>query len=231
MDKLSKAGNLSDDQKERLNKLQDFAKRFDEGAPADNISGKEAAVAYRAVTRRLSPQQVEEASAEVFAGMSEDDRKQVSQIIKQVGGDQFVDLDADPKSLASAQAQLKAQGDGGLLDSLMGGGQGGGSAAGLLDSPLVKTVLAGVASVAMSKFLGSGSQGSGGGLSGLLGGILGGGGGSSQGGGGLDDLLGGILGGGGGGSQGGGLDDVLGGLLGGGQQDGEQKPPSKRNVL
>jgi hypothetical protein len=228
MDKLSKLGNLSDDQKERLGKLQDFAKRFDEGAPADNISGREAAVAYRAVTRQLSPQQVEEASAEVFAGMSDDDRKQVSQIIKQVGGEQFADLDDDPQHLAAANAQLKAQGNGGLLDSLLGG-QGGGGAAGLLDSPVVKTVLAGVASVAMSKFMGS--QGGGGGLGGLLGGILGGGGGSSQGGGGgLDDLLGGILGGGGGSQGGGGLDDVLGGLLGG-QEGGDEKPPSKRNVL
>jgi hypothetical protein len=117
----------------------------------------------------------------------------------------------------------QASGSGSFVESLLGQG---GSAAGLLDNPAFKTLLAGVASVGMQKFMGGGSSG---GLSGILSGLLGGGGGS-QGGGGLDDLLGGILGGGGGSQGGGGLDDVLGGLLGG-EQGGDEKPPSKRNVL
>ncbi len=60
------------------------------------------------------------------------------------------------------------------------------------------------------------------GLGGLLGGLLSGGQGASQGGGMLNDLLGGLQ----GGSQQGGLGDILGGLLGGGNQNQSQQQGS-----
>jgi hypothetical protein len=206
MDRLSKVGALSDDQKARLAKVQDFAKRFDEGAPADNISGKEAAAAFTAVTKNMNSDQFKEASAEVFAGMSAEERQAVSDLLKKAGGDQLADLDDDPEHLAQAVTQAREtrqeSGEGGLIESLLGQG---GDAAELLNNPAVKGVLASVATVGLSKFLGSG-----GGLSGLIGGLLGGGDSAQGGGGGIDDLIGGLL---------------------GGAQGGDEQPPAKRNVL
>ncbi len=258
VDKLGKEQRAADREK-RLESLQNLRERLETGAPAENVSGAEAAVAYRAVTRTLSPEQVEEATADALGKLPEGDRQQISALIRQQGGSQFTDLDDDPKHLAQASTQLGATQSGGLdglLSSLLGGAQGssagGGGISDLLENPLVKTVLAGVATSAMSKFAGGSGQGGGlddmlggllggkdtsagatesGGLGGMLGGLLGGGQGG-KGGGGLDDLLGGLLGGGQGSQGGGGLDDLLSGLLGGGSQEEQPKPsPSRRNEM
>jgi hypothetical protein len=267
-DKLNKLRNLSDEQKQGLSRLHDLAQRFQTGAPGENISGAEAAVTYKAVTSKLSPDQLEEATEETFSKLPENELQDVGNWIRQTGGEQFANVGNDPRSLANASLQLSSpQGSGadGLLGSLLGGASGGsGGGAGMLDNPLVKTVLAGVASAAMAKFFGNSSQSSGGGggigglISGLLGGgdssnnatqqgggledilggFLGGAGGSGGAGGGLDDILGGLLGGASGGASGsggsgGGLDDILGGLLGGAQGggDSDSKAPTKKNVL
>ncbi len=263
-DKFNKLRNLTDEQKNQLSKIQDLATRFQEGAPGENITGAEAAVTYKAVTSKLSSAQLEEATEETLGKLPENELQEVGNWIRQTGGEQFANVGNDPRSLANASLQLSSsQGSGvdGLLGSLLGGSGGSGGGSGMLDNPLVKSVLAGVASVAMTKFLGNSGSSGGGGIGGLISGLLGGGGSSSNNaaqagggledilggflgggsggsGGGLDDLLGGLLGGGSGGSgsSGGGLDDLLGGLLGGAQGGGDSnggttKAPTKKNVL
>jgi len=222
-DKFNKLGNLSDKQKDDLDRISDFTKRFTTGAPGENITGAEAAVTYKAVASKLSPAQLEEATEDALGQLPETERQEVGDWIRQSGGESFANVGNDPRSLANASLQLTSGGGSsgvdGLLGSLLGGGAQGGGAAGMLDNPLVKGVLASVAGIAMQKFLGSGGQSSGGGgLGGLLSGLLGGGGSkndAAQTGGGIEDILGGLLGGGGSGGSGGGLDDLLGGLLGG----------------
>ena len=59
----------------------------------------------------------------------------------------------DPDYLAGATTQLRGR-DPGLLDSLVGGVLGGGSAGGLLSSPIARAAIGGIAAMAVSEFLG-----------------------------------------------------------------------------
>jgi hypothetical protein len=237
MDKFNKLGDASDEQQQRL---QDLARRFESGAPAENISGTEAAATYRAVTKNLTPDQLEDVTAEVLSGLGPDERRQVSAWMKQAGADQYGELDDDPQHLARANAQMfssQPSGMDGLLGGIFGGAQSAqvgatsSNASSMLENPLVKTILAGIASAGMAKFLGGGQ---GGGMGSVLSGLLGGGGGTGSGGraqtggGGLDDILGGLIGG-GSGSGGGGLDDILGGLIGGGGGDAGSRDRGSRD--
>ena len=176
-------GQDNDDDTMRRGRAQDFVNRYDQGAPWDNISGDEALHNYQNVSQRLSPQEYEESAAEAFSRMSPQERMQFAQLLQQQGGGQFGgggNYD-DPRQLAQLTSQYRQQEPGGLasllggggggggglgsmlgggggggLGSMLGGSGGGGGGAGMgdmLNNPLAKAALSGIAATAMRKMM------------------------------------------------------------------------------
>ena len=138
-------GQDNDDDQRRRTHAQDFVSRYETGLPHEGYSDEEAVHNYRQVAGRLSPQQYEEAASETFGRMSKEERRQLRQEMKQRSGGRFsVDSD-DPRELARATAQYRQQDEGGLV-GLFGG---------VLDNPLAKVALAGIAVVAVKKVVDS----------------------------------------------------------------------------
>ncbi len=166
-------GQDNDDDQTRRMQAQDFVNRYEQGAPWDNISGDEALHNYHNVSQRLSPQEYEESAAEAFQRMSPQERAQFAQLLQQQGGVQFGGGNYDdPRQLAQMTSQYRQQNEGGLgalfggsgggggLGSMLGGalgGSGGGSGGGgmddMLNNPLAKAALGGIAAMAMRKMM------------------------------------------------------------------------------
>ena len=126
---------------------------------------------YRSVAGRLSPQEYEEAAAESFGRLSREDRREMRRLMKERSGGRFNVESDDPRELARATSRFRQEdsGGGGLLSmfglgdggggsrgdrmSAARGGGGGGGVGGMLDSPVAKAALAGVAAIAMKKMI------------------------------------------------------------------------------
>jgi hypothetical protein len=163
-------GQDNDDDTMRRGRAQDFVSRYEQGAPWDNISGDEALHNYQNVSQRLSPQEYEESAAEAFQRMSPQERAQFAQLLQQQGGGQFGGGSYDdPRQLAQLTSQFQQQNQGGLgslfggggsgggLGSMLGGsggGSGGGGGMGdMLNNPIAKAALGGIAAMAMRKMM------------------------------------------------------------------------------
>ena len=170
-------GQDDDDDDRRRSRAQDFVSRYEQGAPWDNISDDEALQNYQRVAGRVSPQEFEESAAEAYARLSPQERQQFAQFLQQQGGGSYGDLDyEDPRQLAQMTTRLQQQqpdglagllgglggagGGGGALGGLLGGalggqsrGQGGGMAD-MIQGPLGKAVLGGIAAMAMKRMIG-----------------------------------------------------------------------------
>ena len=101
--------------------------------------------------------------------MSPQERAQFAQMVRERGGAQFGSIrDDDPRDLARATARFQQQEPGGLaalfgggggglgemLGASMGGQRGGGGGMGdLLNNPLAKAALGGVAAMAMKRMM------------------------------------------------------------------------------
>lgn len=155
MDSLFKG--LFDDQDDEIqaqDKAKDFIRRYEEGAPADNIDDEEALRNFHAVAGKVSPQEFEDATAEALNRVPPEERREFANLLKQSGGQDLPDTD-DPREIARYTSQVQAQQPDmleGLLGGLLsGGGQG------------------------LGGLLGGNGQGQNQGLGGLLDGVLGGG--------------------------------------------------------
>jgi len=173
-------GQNDDDDTTRRGRATDFVSRYEQGAPWDNISGDEALHNYQNVAEQLSPEEYESAAAETFARLSPQERQQFAAFLQQRSGQQVSANVEDPNDLARMTTQLRQNSSGGLLDLLGGGGAlggllggGGGQALGgilgggsqgrssggggdlgdLVNSPIGKAVLGGIAAMAMRKFV------------------------------------------------------------------------------
>jgi hypothetical protein len=142
----------------------DFVRRYDQGAPWDGIGDDEAVERYRQVAPHLPPDQYEESATEAYARLDPDQRRQLGRRLRQGSQERGFALDdlfggdddsayEDPRRLARASGRLEQQ-QPGILGQLLGGGSGGGSGGGLLGSPIGKAALAGVAAMAMKRFMG-----------------------------------------------------------------------------
>jgi hypothetical protein len=163
-----------DDDDRRRGRAQDFVSRYEQGSPYEGYDMDEALHNYQRVSERLSPQEYEEAAFEAFQRMPAQDRAQFAQMVRQRGGMDFGDMQADdPRELARMTSRFRQQGGGGGgLASLFGfgGGGGGGDVGGLLgasqgrrgggggndlgdmlNNPLAKAALGGIAAVAMKR--------------------------------------------------------------------------------
>ena len=141
-----------------------FINRYDQGAPYDGISDREALDRYQQVGPQLSPDVYEQSAQEAFARLSPQERAQLVQHMRQRAQQQqfdFPDLNQDgiddrvqrdPGELARMTSRMRQQQPGGL-GALLGGGGGGGGMGDLLGNPLAKAALAGVAAIAMKKMM------------------------------------------------------------------------------
>ena len=152
----------------------DFANRYDQGAPWDGISDREAYDRYAEVAPRLPPQVYQESAQEAFSRLSPQQRMQLGQYLQrqsqQQGYGGFQDLNRDgvddrfqdPSFLAQATSRMEQQQPGILgqiLGGALGGGMGGGGMGrsmggqGMLENPIAKAALAGIAATAVRKMM------------------------------------------------------------------------------
>ena len=156
------------DQRERQD---DFVRRYDEGAPWENVRDDEALEAYREVAPRLSDESYRESAQEAFARLTPEQRLEFGRWLRQRSRQQSIpvpDLDRDGIDdrledagfLADATTQLRREQPGfldGLLGNALGGGvgmSGTGSGLGdLLSSPIARAAIGGIAAMALSKVM------------------------------------------------------------------------------
>jgi len=148
---------------------QDFSTRYEQGAPWDGIDDREAYDRYQQVAPQLPPQLYQESAQEAFARLTPQQRLQLGQYLQhqaqQQGLSSFQDRNQDgiddryqdPGYLAQATSHLEQQ-QPGILGQLLGGALGGGSSRsgggqGMLESPVAKAAMAGIAAMAVKKMM------------------------------------------------------------------------------
>ena len=159
---------------------QDFVNRYDQGAPYEGITGQEALNRYQQIAPQLPPDVYQQSAQEAFSRMSPQERMQLGQYLMQGAQQQginFPDMNRDgiddrmqdPNYLAQMAGQMHQQ-QPGLMSQILGGGGGGGMMGGgnqmggggqmgggnignMLDNPIAKAALAGVAAMAAKRFL------------------------------------------------------------------------------
>jgi len=154
---------------DKREEYDNFAQRYDHGAPWDDIDDNEALDRYRQVTPALSENDYRQSAETAFSKLTPQQRAEFGRWLQQQSSQRGAQFDLtpdrfdDPGALAGASARIHQQQPGlleGLLGGVMGGGrsqagiQTGGGAGDLLGSPIAKAVLAGVAATAVSKAMG-----------------------------------------------------------------------------
>ena len=147
---------------QRREEYQDFVNRYDTGAPWDGISDQEAYSRYQQVAPQLPPDMYQQSAQDAFSRLTPQQRMQLGQYLQQqsrqqnfnipdLNRDGIDDRFQDPAYLARATGQLNQQ-QPGILGDLLGGGGGGGQ--GMLQSPIAKAALAGIAAMAVKNMMG-----------------------------------------------------------------------------
>ena len=150
--------NDADDVETQRQRARDFADRAERN-PRD-LDANEVLQNYRATTSRLSPEQYQRAAEEAFSKMSPEERRELKREMRRRARMQDQDDrddDDSPTVLAQTahQAHQTHESSGGLagLFGLGGGDDQGtdtakGGIGGMLDNPLAKVAIAGIAAVA-----------------------------------------------------------------------------------
>ena len=158
------SGQDRQEQQEQRRDYQDFVGRYEQGAPWEGISDREASQRYDQVASRLSPQEYQESAKEAFARLSPQQRQQFGQYLQQQARQQGVDVPdlnrdgiddrlQDPAYLAQVTGRLQQQ-QPGLVGQLLGAGGGAGGGVGqVLANPLAKAALAGIAAMAVKRMM------------------------------------------------------------------------------
>jgi len=147
---------------------QDFVQRYDQGHPSEGYSGQEVMQRYQQVAANLPPQQFEESAAQAFARLTPEERRQFGLFLQQRAQQQGISVpdlnqdgiddrfQQDPRALAQMTSRMEQQ-QPGLLGQLLGGNGGGGSGGvgEMLNNPLAKAALAGIAAMAVKNMLGN----------------------------------------------------------------------------
>lgn len=151
--------------------FEDFANRYDQGDPWDGFSGQEAYDRYQQIAPNVPHDVYQESAREAFGRMSPQQRQQFGQMLRQqsqqqgynfpdLNGDGIDDRMQDPNYLAQVTGRMQQQ-QPGLLGQILGGGQqqmGGNNVGNLLNNPLAKAALGGIAAMALRRMM-SGGQG------------------------------------------------------------------------
>jgi hypothetical protein len=149
-----------DDDDRRRGRARDFADRYDRGA-YDQMGDDEVIHNYRAAASRLSPEEYQMAAADALRKMDPEQRRELRREMRRRSRDRYDAADDSPEEMARTmqRADQEEQGGGGLagLFGLGGGGdrdnrpQQGGGLQGVLDNPLAKVAMAGVAAYAAKR--------------------------------------------------------------------------------
>ncbi len=148
-----------DDDDRRRGRARDFADRYDRGA-YDQMGDDEVIHNYRAASSRLSPEEYQMAAADALRKMDPEQRRELRREMRRRSRDRYDAADDSPEELARTmqRADQEEQGGGGLAGLFgLGGGddrsqpQQGGGMGGMLDNPLAKVAMAGVAAFAAKK--------------------------------------------------------------------------------
>jgi len=161
---------------------QDFANRYQQGDPWDGISDDEALQRYQQVAPHLQPQQWQDAAQESFSRLSPQQRMELGRYLQQGAQQQgynFPDMNRDgiddrmqdPGYLAQMAGQMRQQ-QPGLFSQLLGGALGGGAMSNalgggmtgnsgaamgglgqMLNNPIAKAALAGIAANALQRMM------------------------------------------------------------------------------
>ena len=143
---------------------ENFANQYQQGAPPESYNGQELLNRYQQVAPNLDQNQFLQAAEAAFQNMTPQQRQQFGQYLAQQGQQQGINFpnaggNYDNPGLLAQMASHVHQQQPGLLGQLFsGGGQGGSS---LLDSPVVKSALAGIVSMAIQHALGGRTSGRG----------------------------------------------------------------------
>ncbi len=151
--------NDDDDEPTRRGRARDFVDRYERGA-YDQIGDDEVIHNYRAAASRLSPDEYQMAAADAMRQLSPEQRRELRRELKRRSRDRFDASDDSPEEIARAmhRADQEDQGGGGLAglfglggsDSSGNQSQGGGIG-GMLDNPVAKVAMAGVAAMVAKK--------------------------------------------------------------------------------
>ncbi|MBV9170537.1 MAG: hypothetical protein JOZ81_10675 [Chloroflexi bacterium] len=145
---------------------QDFTQRYEQGAPWQGISNQEAYDRFQQVGPQLPPDVYQQSSQQAFERLSPDQRMQLGQYLQQQSQQQGVPFPhqggpeafQDAGYLAQVTGQMHQQ-QPGVLGQLLGGALGAGSSGGgssnqsMLESPVAKAALAGVAAMAVKQMM------------------------------------------------------------------------------
>ncbi len=156
-------GSLLGNQQQKQD-YQGYVNRYEQGAPHEGYDDQEVMDRYQQVSRGLPQDVYEESAEEAFAKMSPQERQEFSRHLRQRAQQQnvdFVDRDGDgtddrsqdPRELARMTGRMNQQ-QPGMLGQLLGGGGGGVGGGNMLDNPLAKAALAGVAAMAVKRAMG-----------------------------------------------------------------------------
>ena len=144
---------------QRRQEYQDFVNRYDQGAPWDGISDREAYDRYQQVAPQLPPDVYQQSAQEAFSRLTPQQRMQLGRYLQQQTRQQNLNVPdrnrdgiddrlQDPAYLAQATGQLQRQ-QPGILGDLLGGGGG----QSVLQSPIAKAALAGIAAMAVKNMM------------------------------------------------------------------------------
>ena len=136
-------------------KADDFVNRYDRGAPWDGIDDNEAIDQYRRVAPNLSDDDYEESAREAFSRLDPQQRQELGRYMAQQARQRNIQVDDDDYSDPGALGRMTRRADReqpGFLENVLGGG--GGTGGGMLSSPIGKAAMAGIAAMAMKKFMG-----------------------------------------------------------------------------
>ena len=175
MDSMLKGifGGQDNDNDDRYqSQAQDFVGRYEQGAPWTNFSGDEAYERYQQVAQHAPPEVYQQSAEQAFSRMDPSQRAEIAQMLQQQRG-QGGGYNDDPRELARYATQYQQQnpgglgglfgggggaggGLGGMLGSVVGGGQqrSGGSGMGeMLNNPMAKAALGGIAAMAIKQMM------------------------------------------------------------------------------
>ena len=147
-----------DDEPTRQRRARDYVDRYERGA-YDQFGDDEVLHNYQTATSRLSPDEYHGAAADALRQLSPEQRRELRRELKRRSRDRFDARDDSPEEVARAMQQAHQEHESGGLAGLFGRGgsnasagqsQGGGIG-GMLDNPVAKVAMAGVAAMVAKK--------------------------------------------------------------------------------
>jgi hypothetical protein len=141
--------------------FKDFVNRYEQGHPSEGYSDQEVVDRYRDVAHAVPPDQYAQAAQEALARLSPEERAEFVAMLQERARTKGTTLPprvgSDPRELGQVVTDLH-QTPGRLRDLLGGGGgqaqaAGDNPLAGMLQSPLAKAALAGIAAMVVKRVM------------------------------------------------------------------------------